>query len=181
MLSFIIKNLVLMHKGTVVLKIKSTFVLALISTPFAFMTEGVLDWFKLNVEFISFVFGAVILDHLIGSYVHAYIKRDFTLKKNVQGFFMKTALIVAVFFLGRGMVSILGDDNLVAAYFRTIMRLMVFLYPAGSALVNCSIITKGKFPPLGFMNKISQFNSNLDLNEFKEKLNENAEEFGDNA
>lgn len=181
MISFIIKNLVIMHKGTAFLKFQSTFILAFLGAPFAFVTEGVLDWFHLNAEFISFVFGAVILDHLIGSYVHAYIKKDFTLKKNVQGFLMKTALIVAVFFIGRGMVNILGEDNLVATYFRTIMRLMVFLYPAGSALVNCSIITKGTFPPLGFIKKISQFNSNLDLSEFKEKGSDEAEKFGDNV
>ncbi len=161
-----------MHKGTAFLKFQSTFILAFMGAPFAFATEGVLDWFQLNAEFISFVFGAVILDHLIGSYVHAYIKKDFTLKKNVQGFLMKTALIVAVFFIGRGMVNILGEDNVIATYFRTIMRLMVFLYPAGSALVNCSIITKGTFPPLGFMKRISRFNSNLDLSEFKEKEKE---------
>jgi hypothetical protein len=165
---------VLMHKGTAALKLKSAFILAVISSPFAILTEGVLNWFKVNAGFILFVFGAVIIDHLVGSYVHAYIKRDFTLKKNIQGFFMKTALIVAVFFLGRGIVHILGDDDIVAVYFRTIMRLMVFLYPAGSALVNISIITKGKFPPIGMMKKISQFNTNLDLSEFKEKKNNNT-------
>ena len=167
-MSFIIKNLVLMHKGTVVLKVQSAFLLSMVGTPFVFMSEGILEWFNLNIEFISFVFGAVVLDHLIGSYVHLYIKKDFTLKKNIQGFFMKTALIVAVFFIGRGMVNILGEESIVSNYFRVVMRLMVFLYPAGSALVNCSVITNGKFPPLGFMKKISQFNSNLDLDQFKE-------------
>lgn len=181
-LSFVVKNLILIHKGTAVLKLQSTLLLSLISTPFVFMSEGVLDWFNLNVEFISFVFGAVVIDHIVGTYVHLYIKRDFELKKNIKGFFMKTALIVVVFFIGRGMVSILGEESLVSNYFRIVMRLMVFLYPAGSALVNCSVITKGKFPPLGFMKKISQFNSNMDLSEFKKKENEEeAGKFGDNV
>lgn len=167
MLDFIIKNLVIMHKGVAVLRFRSTFMLALVGTPFAVVVEGVLEWFQLNMGFILFVFGAIIVDHLIGTYVHACIKKDFTLKKNVQGLVMKTALTVSVFFLGRGIVSILGEEAFVSNYLRTIMRLMVFLYPAGSALVNCSIITKGKFPPIGFMNKMNKFNSSLDFSGFK--------------
>lgn len=167
--NFIIKNLILMHKGTIALKVKSALILAIVSSPMALIFDGVVEWLHLNFAYMSFVFGAVLIDHVVGSYVHAYIKKDFTMKKNVQGFFMKTTLIVFVFFLGRGIVHILGDENPIAIYFRTLMRLMVFIYPAGSALVNISIITKGKFPPLGFMNKITKFNQNLNIEEFVDK------------
>ena len=167
--SFLIKNLVFMHKGTITLKVKSTLVLAVASSPMALIIGSVAEWFQLNLAYMSFVFGAVIIDHVVGSYVHAFHKKDFTFKKNIQGFFMKTTLIVFVFFLGRGIVHILGEDNPVAFYFRMIMRLMVFIYPAGSALVNISIVTNGKFPPVGFMNKITRFNQNLDLKNFKEE------------
>ena len=151
------------------MKLKSVAYLTLIASPFAFIIEGIGEWFNINIAFIGFVFGAVIIDHLVGTYVHAKIKKDFSMKKNIQGFFMKAFLIVGVYFLGRGIVHILGEENVVAIYFRMIMRLMVFIYPAGSALVNISIITKGKFPPIGFMEKITRFNKNMDLNEFKEK------------
>jgi hypothetical protein len=158
-----------MHKGTIALKVKSALILSIVSSPMALIFEGVTDWLHLNIAFMSFVFGAVLIDHVVGSYVHAYIKKDFEMKKNVQGFFMKTTLIVFVFFLGRGIVHILGDESPIAFYFRMVMRLMVFIYPAGSALVNISIITNGKFPPLGFMNKITKFNNNLDIKEFVDK------------
>lgn len=171
--SFIIRNLVFMHKGTVNLRIQSAFILSLFSYPFTLVYDGLSNWFNLNIEFISFLFVTVIIDHLIGSYVHAYIKKDFTLKQNLKGLLMKTSLIIVVFIIGHGMVSILGKEDIVTSYFNTIMRLMVFLYPAGSALVNCSIITKGKFPPLGFMDKVAKFNNTFDLSSFKE---ENTEE-----
>lgn len=161
-----------MHKGTVTLKIQSTFLLSLFSFPFALIYEGFSNWLNLNIEFISFLFVAVIIDHLIGSYVHAYIKKDFTLKQNLKGLLMKTSLIIMVFIIGHGMVNILGKEDIITNYFNTIMRLMVFLYPAGSALVNCSIITKGKFPPLGFMKKVAKFNNTFDLSSFKEESSE---------
>jgi hypothetical protein len=172
-LQIIFNCIVVMHRGTALLKLKSTFILALMASPLAFISEGVASWMRLNIEFIGFVFGAVVLDHIIGSYVHGFIKKDFCVKLNIRGFLMKTALIISVFFLGRGIVSILGADNSVAIYFRTIMRLMVFLYPAGSALMNCSIITNGKFPPIGFVKKINSFNSELNVEHFKGVDNNN--------
>jgi hypothetical protein len=56
---------------------------------------------------------------------------------------------------------------------------MVFLYPAGSAFVNASILTNGKFPPLGWIQKVEKFNSNLDINQFKEKKDEGTEDFSE--
>jgi len=167
--NFIIKNLIIMHKGTITLKVKSALILSIFSSPMALVGDSLIEWLHFNIAFMSFVFGAVIIDHVVGSYVHAYIKKDFKMKLNVQGFFMKTTLIVFVFFLGRGIVYMLGEENVVAIYFRMIMRLMVFIYPAGSALVNISIITNGKFPPLGFMKKIAKFNNSLDVKEFVDK------------
>lgn len=167
--TFIVKNLILIHKGTIALKTEATVVLAVSSSPLLVVLEGLVSWFYLNLIFLFFVFGAVITDHLVGSYVHLWVKNDFTLKQNVIGFFTKTTLVVLVYFLGEGIVFMLGSENIVGLYFRVLMRLMVFIYPAGSALVNISIVTKGKFPPLGFMNKIVRFNENLDLKEFKEE------------
>lgn len=170
--SLLAQKLVLIHKGTVLMKLKATTLLSLVGSPFVFLGESIINWFHLNIEFVLFVFGAIIIDHLAGSYVHAYIKKDFSIKQNIKGFFIKTTLVILVFFLGRGIVSILGNDNTVALYFKIIMRLMVFIYPAGSALVNISIITNGKFPPIGFMKKLTKFNENMDLSEFKEQENE---------
>jgi hypothetical protein len=165
-LNFILKNLVAIHKGSIELKVKSTLAISLASFPFAVIADAVSQWFHLNIAYILFVFGAVIIDHLLGSYVHAFIKRDFNIKKNIQGFMVKVSLIVSVFFLGRGIVHILGDDNIMAHYFNTMMRLMVFIYPAGSALMNCSLLTGGKFPPIGFLEKLKRFNENLNIKEF---------------
>lgn len=171
-LNFILRNLVAIHKGSIELKLKSTFAISLIGFPFAVLVDAFAEWLHINIVYILFVFGAVIIDHVLGSYVHAFVKRDFDIKKNMKGFMVKVSLIISVFFLGRGIVHILGDESLVAQYFRTMMRLMVFIYPAGSALMNCSLLTGGKFPPIGFLEKLKRFNENLNINEFNTEKKE---------
>jgi len=166
---FVIKLLAFVQFGTIEIKIKSLFLLAVIATPLTMVTEGLIQWFHLNVEYISFVFGAVIIDHLLGTYVHAFVKRDFSWKLNLKGFVVKTALAIMVYYLGMGVVYIVGSEHLIATYFDVVFRLMVFLYPASSAFINCAIVTDGKFPPVGLLNKINRFSSNLNLTELSGK------------
>lgn len=177
--SFIAFNLVVLSEGSFFLKLKSLFILSVVSMPFVVLADGILDldiidfWFRQNMEYIMFVFVAVILDHMIGSYVHLFVKRDFSFEKNLKGLAAKIFLTITVAILVRGMVFILGTGNIITEYFTAVMRLMVFLYPAGSALVNISLITGGKFPPLGFMKKIQKFNSDVNMNAFKDEENSN--------
>ena len=91
------------------------------------------------------------------------------MKKNIIGLFVKTSMVVAVSVIIEGMTMILGEDNFVTGYFTILTRLMVFVYPAGSALVNCAIITNGKFPPTSFMSKITKFNKDLNLKDFTDE------------
>ena len=151
------------------LKVKGLFVLALFATPIGFVLEGVAQWYELNIAYVLFVFGAVVIDHVLGSCVHAFIFRDFSIKQNLKGLLIKSSLVVVVYFLGMGIVNIVGEENVVTAYFNVVLRLMVFLYPATSALKNCSIVTKGKFPPVGLMSRLNKFGSNLNLSELGEK------------
>lgn len=62
-------------------------------------------------------------------------------------------------------------------YLLAITRIMVFLYPASSAFVNSSILTSGKFPPIGWIVKIENFNKSMDIRKFKD--NEEGEDFSE--
>ena len=45
-----------------------------------------------------------------------------------------------------------------------------FIYVGGSAFKNLHVITKGKFPPTSFMNRMKGFNNDLSISNFtKEK------------
>ena len=167
-LRFLRDNLWLIHNGDFEQRIFSTSKLALASSPFAYLIGFVTDWFSLNSGYVIFVFIAIIIDHLVGSWVHAFIKRDFSMKRNIFGFFTKTFLAIAVGVLAEGIGYIMGVGFFVTDYFNTLSRLMVFIYPAGSALMNVSIITKGAFPPTAWMERIKNFSKDMDLKHLKE-------------
>lgn len=96
------------------------------------------------------------------------------MKKNIQGFLVKVSLVLLVAILLEGISHILGKNNFITQYFKIISQLMVFIYPAGSALINSSIITEGTFPPIGFLEKIKRFNKEMDISQFKKKNSNNA-------
>ena len=164
---FILKQLILVHIGGAATKIKSSFVLAAAISPFPFIFDKLIDWTLSNSAYVLFVFAAIIFDHILGSIIHLFIRRDFTIKKNIVGLVIKIGLVIIVGFLFEGINHIVTGDHLLKEYLVILLRLLVFMYPAGSAFVNSSIVTKGKFPPSGFLKKLSKFQENLNVKEFK--------------
>ncbi|AGO48028.1 putative holin [Cellulophaga phage phi12:1] len=169
------KHIYLIHSGSVWVKAESTAKIAVFVSPWYYLVKSINDWYFLNYGYVAFVFIAIAFDHFLGTWVHAWIKRDFSMKKNIYGFFTKITLVIMVGILTEGMQHILNSDSFISTYFSIVGKLMVFIYPAGSALMNCSIITHGKFPPIGLMNKIKNFNKNLDIKQFKPKEDENSD------
>lgn len=165
---FILTHLILIHKGTLLIKLKSSLSLAAAFSPIAYVTEKIMHWSLANETYIWFVFVAIVVDHYLGTILHL-IKRDFELKKNAIGLITKISLVVAMGFLFEGVNEIVQEDSFVKSYLIITLRLTVFMYPAGSAFTNSSILTKGKFPPIGWMNKFKKFQENLDLNDVKGK------------
>lgn len=163
------------HTGDFAERLVATSKLAIAVSPISFLLGQLTSWFSLNSGYVVFVFIAIIIDHIIGTWLHAFVKRDFSMKKNITGFFTKTFLAIAVGILAEGVTYILGSGMFVGDYFNTLSRLMVFIYPAGSALMNVSVITKGVFPPTSWMEKISNFTHKSDLGEFQGPKNGNNE------
>lgn len=168
---FILKHLLIVHHGGLIAKIKSTVYLALASSPVAYILEKLLSWSMANQEYLVFVLLAIMVDHILGSIIHGFILRDFSFRKNLSGLILKIGLTVVIGLLFEGVNHIMKGDNFIKDYLTMVLRLSVFLYPAGSAFMNSAIITKGKFPPIGWMEKIKKFNQDLDLKQFKEEVN----------
>lgn len=147
---------------------------ALTSLPIA-ITENITGWYLENWVFLSFVSFALMIDHLIGSYMHWLIKDDWSWKKNIHGILNKSFSVIAVYVLLEMMHQIVQDVDFIAIYFKITLQLIVFLYPTSSAMANISILTKGKFPPSGWMDKIKKFNEDVKLNHFKTENNETDE------
>ena len=164
---FVLKHLIIIHKGTAAAKIKSALALAIGTSPIAYVVEKILAWSLENSAYIVFVLVAIAIDHLLGSYLHLMVKRDFLMGENVKGLIKKIALAVAMGVLFEGINHIVKEASFIKDYLIIVLRLAVFLYPAGSAFMNCAVITKGKFPPIGLISKIKKFNEGLDLSDLK--------------
>lgn len=176
---FILKNVLAIHSGTAIVKFKSLLVL---SVPLAttFLINPINEWVTQNLAYIGFVLVAIAIDHLLGSAVHIFVKKDFTFKKNVIGLAIKLTLVLSVGILFEGFQFLYSDKTplieVVTNYLLAITRIMVFLYPASSAFVNSSILTSGKFPPFGWIKKVENFNKSMDINQFKDEESEDFSE-----
>lgn len=156
-----------MHFGAIQIKFLTTMTLTAVPALGLTLLEKLTSWYITNQVFMTFVFIALTIDHILGTYVHWSIKRDFSLKKNFQGLLQKGFSVVAGYVLLEMIHQIVKDVDFIAIYFKVLVQLMVLLYPSGSAMVNLSLITKGKFPPIGWMNKLEKFNTDMDLETFK--------------
>ena len=175
-LSTILSNILKIHSAPLLIKIKASFVLALSISPVAYCIDKVSVWTYNNQDFIMFVTLAIVIDHILGSYYHAFVKCDFTWKKNITGVGVKIGLVVMIGALFEGLSTITKHDSFLQDYLIIVTRLSVFLYPAGSALMNCAEITNGVFPPVGWIKKVKKFNTDLQLPNKEEYPNQNFTE-----
>lgn len=161
---FVFKNLVELHAGISFLtKIKAVVKVAFLFSLPAWFTSKIIQWSVSNQEYIAGVLVCIAIDHLIGSIYHAFKLHDFTFKKNVVGLLSKLALCAVAAILFEIIHSTIKDVSFIYDYLKTTTRLIIVLYPAGSAFMNMSALTNGVFPPLGWIRKIAAFNQNLDL------------------
>jgi hypothetical protein len=165
---FLIDQGMFIQSGEILVKGKSNLIIAASISPLAFILEQISNWSITNGAYILFVFAAIMLDHILGTLIHLFVKRDFTIKKNVVGLVMKLGLVIAVGLLFEGINHIVVGENFIKDYLTIVLRLLVFMYPAGSAFMNSSIITNGKFPPSGFLSKLTKFQENINISEFKD-------------
>ena len=129
---FFVKNLLAIHHGTAIVKFKSLLMLSLpISVLAAINPIG--GWVEQNIAYIGFVLIAIGIDHLLGSAVHLFIKKDFTPKKNIIGLAVKLSLVLSVGILFEGFQFLYPDKTpfieVIMDYLLTITRIMVFSLP----------------------------------------------------
>lgn len=174
-LKFLLKNLNAIHSGVGIDRIWAAAKIAAVPAVFVTIFEAISKWYILNQDYMIFVFFAIAIDHILGSIVHAFVKKDFTLKKNGIGLLAKVSFCILGYTLFIMIHEITKSFPFIADYFKAVIQLMVFIWPAGSAMGNMSILTGGKFPPIGWMKKLERFQENLDVNEFKTKADESTD------
>ena len=160
-MNYILYLLGILHTGSLLMKLKSSITLAIILSPITWVLDRLCSWHLDNHEYVSFVVGAIAIDHFLGTIYHAFYKRDFSIKKNLGGLLVKLVIVVTVGYLFEGLNTLMVHDSILKDYTVMVLRLMVFLYPASSAFGNSYVMTGRKFPPVGFMDKLKQFNQTI--------------------
>ena len=166
-LTFLITALLQIHKGTFMVKMFGAIKLALPLSVGVWLVELFTKWSISNRDYIAGVLTCIAIDHIIGSIHHAFRICDFTFKKNVVGLIAKLSLCAASVILFEIIHYTVKDAPWIYEYLKITTRLIVLLYPAGSAFMNMSALTNGVFPPIGWIKKIKTFNEDLDLEKFK--------------
>lgn len=163
---FLCKHLLQIHNSSIIIKFKSALFLSIsLSIPTWLVTEFT-NWSISNNKYIAGVLTCITIDHIIGSIYHALKVKDFTIKKNAIGLLIKLSMCAAAAILFEIIHHTIREATLAYDYLKIVTRLIVILYPAGSAFMNMSALTNGVFPPLGWISKIKTFNRNLDLEKF---------------
>lgn len=165
-------SLVYIHKGNLLVKMKYAFVASFYLSPFTFVINKITEWHLNNAAYASLVLGAIIIDHFVGTVYHAFFKRDFSMRKNITGLMIKIFVVIAMAYLFEGLNILMSQESILKDYTVMVLRLMVFLYPAGNAFGNTYEITGKKFPPVGFMNKLKQFSEQVTINNGNDKIEE---------
>lgn len=136
-------------------------------------------WITENINYVSFAFGTIALDHVLGSIAHSrFYKNDWNWKNNISGFFIKLSMVVAFAFLMEALAHITIEDDFIYRYIKMSGRILVIIYPGLSAMKNIKIITNGAFPPDAIIGKMERFNKTGDLNEFRDKDNNQPNYYG---
>ncbi|MCA4782120.1 hypothetical protein IF125_07555 [Empedobacter stercoris] len=171
-LSFILLQIITIADGSVKEKLLSSSIIAFITAPLVFIFDKLSVWTIENSIYVTIVCGAILIDWVFGSIKHLFFTRTFNWKYNALGLVLKGSLVVGGIFLFESLHYILQDLTFIEQMLKIVTRLVVFIYPATSAWNNMSIVSNGKFPPKSWLDKITNFNKDLDITNFKSKNKE---------
>ena len=134
----------------------------LILTPIAFLLESLKLWFFDNFEFINGTILIILINMLLGAYMH-FKKKDF----RWETFLKKTVLIIVATILVYVVLTIItsfSGDTIIAHTFKMVIQVSTLLYPGSKIIKNIHILTDGEHPPQFIMTRLYNFEKNGDLN-----------------
>ena len=166
---FVLDNIVLLYKGSFSQKLLASAQLSLAPAAAVTLTERISGWYVESEFFLFCVCVVLAIDHILDSYVHLIILKDFTFKGNLKELITKLSIISMGFIILSVINKVLEPIEFFKSYFSVLVQLMVILYPSATALTNMSVVTGGKFPPSGLLKKIKNFEKTGDLESLKEK------------
>lgn len=168
-----IKKIFLLHHASeyilnTSIKVGNSLILAVGLSPIILFFQQTLEIGMGETLFLQIMLIALVSDLASGIVKHLKLKTfDFT------ALFIGFLIKVFVSFLGMVLINsfaAIDTSEFFTDWILIIGMTLNFIYVGGSAFKNLHVITKGKFPPTSFMNRMKGFNNDLSISNFtKEK------------
>jgi hypothetical protein len=159
-----------LETGSIQVKLFVSFLVSLAISPVAYFSKLFNTYIGVDIDFMSFIVVCISIDWITGM-AKWYIRKKFDFKKMILGLFEKVAIsgLGMVLFNGMGTIKELALHPDLQSYFLIVGKLAIFVYVGGSAMNNMYFITGGKFPPVGWMNRMKNFEETASLEDFTDK------------
>jgi len=165
---FLIKNLISIHSGGLGGKIWSSAKLAAVPAAGISLTEKFTAWYIDSQVFIIILVAMLFVDLILGVWKHWKL-HTFSFKSMIRGFMEKIVLLILFYFISEALIQIISDADLDSVYIKVPLKLIMFFYLAGNALVNMGIISGGRIPSLALLSRIEKFNKTLNIEDLNLK------------
>jgi hypothetical protein len=175
--NLIVVPLALMENGTFTIKLETSVTLALFASTLTWVGAWVLEQLGgfgplivKDAAFVRILFLCLFLDLLLGAWKN-YSRFTFNWKKLYTGLMEKVFVSFAGMVIFNALSSVEQLEALpeINSWFILTGKLMNLFYVGGSALSSMYVITGGKFPPVGFMQRLDKFNRTLNVDDLTGK------------
>ena len=170
MYNLMLKTLILLEQGSIIIKLITAFFLSIITSPIVYTLHRIRPYIIPDADFVVIITIAIIVDWITGM-MKWWMRKQFDFKKMIIGLLEKVAIsfFSLILFNGLGSISELQEHPDLRSYLVLVGKLAIFFYVAGSAFNNMFFITGGKFPPVGWMDRMKNFEKTADIDSFTDK------------
>lgn len=134
--------------------------------PAMYLAELFNIYFFFDIQFIEIVVIFITAALVMGAWKHWRLK-TFSHTRLILGLIEQT-LIVTISMVTLNAFTLLNElkhSEDAVKYFNLVWKLAILVYLGISIAKSMTIITNGKFPPIGFIRRMKSFNSTLDIGE----------------
>lgn len=135
--------------------------------PIAFLLNLSKNWFMDNQKFTTAVILIVLINMLLGAYMH-FKKGNFSWRQFISRT-ISMIVVINITYIVLELIIGRAGNNVIVDGFRAALQVATLLYPGAKILKNIFILSSGEHPPKWIMEKIYNFQENGDLNEFLTK------------
>lgn len=154
-------------------KVMFSIIFSVCIVPIMYLGELFNVYFLFDIQFIEiviiFITGALIM----GAWKHWRLK-TFSHTRLLLGLIEQT-LIVTIAMITLNAFTLLNElkhSEDAVKYFNLVWKLAILVYLGISIAKSMTIITNGKFPPIGFIRRMKNFNSSLEISDLTTNKND---------